>query len=189
MRRAQPCLDNAEVIFDEIRAHRTHIASRHIISRIRHDVLSAYSSYVAATPDLQALVSICSTEAQRSALKDFYDKTTKPRVDLIKRVYSNQEDQQCPYCTIDSVGSIDHYLARATHPSSRYFRETSFRAVGSATIHCRASTRRVPGGSCTSMTIPSRKYQESYVPVSRCRTRSSSACILRVAHLASSDCT
>lgn len=121
MRRARPCSDNAEAIFEKIRIHSTHFRRRHIISRIRHDILSAYSRYIATTPNLQTLVSICSTDAQRTALKDFYDKKTKPCIDLIKRVYQIQDDTQCPYCTIDTIGTIDHYLGRATHPEFSVF--------------------------------------------------------------------
>lgn len=121
MRRARSCPDDAEVIFDKITAHRTHAGSRHIISRIRKDVLSAYASYAAASPNLQHLRTICSTEAQRNALKNFYDKKTKPRADLIKHVLDLQEGRPCPYCTLDSAGEIDHYLGRASHPEFSVF--------------------------------------------------------------------
>jgi 5-methylcytosine-specific restriction endonuclease McrA len=80
---------------------------------------SRYADYVACVPNLENLAPSPLSRTRASDCKHCYDRKTKAKGELIKKILDNlpaNGSPWCQYCLIGEVDAVDHYVPKSLYP-------------------------------------------------------------------------
>jgi 5-methylcytosine-specific restriction endonuclease McrA len=105
--------------YDRIAAAK-HLETRRRLQGLRAAVSQRYDAYAQASPTLEKLPATpFTTDEERKVLKHCYTSETQPLNELKAAIRDRQSSLQralCPYCGINSPGTMEHYLPKEEFP-------------------------------------------------------------------------
>lgn len=121
MKNISPLSDDPLRVYDEIVGVKKPLARRARLQALRSHVEGAYAEYDRLKPALEQLQPLVLHTEQAKDLRHCYggstlkDKPSGPRDRLYARIRALAHGK-CPYCTVNSVETLDHYLPKEHYP-------------------------------------------------------------------------